>query len=73
VNYGPTMAQRNDLRRTPPDAITLRRIGQERRASFGRGLLRTGPATLDPVALRRPRILPRPFQPARRFGVDVYL
>lgn len=67
------MAQRNDHRSTPLDAITVRKVNAERRAAFGRGTLATGPTTPDPVTGHRPKILPRPLQPERTHGVDLYL
>lgn len=69
----PTAPQRNDLRNEPRSAITVQALSRERRAAFGRGLLTTGAATRDPVTGDRPRILPRPLLPERRFGVDMYL
>ena len=69
----PTMAQRNDHRATPLDAITLAQLNNERRAAFGRGSLATGPQTRDPVSLERPKILPRPLLPERTHGIDMYL
>lgn len=67
------MAQRNDHRATPLSAITNQQISAERRAAFGRGSLTTGPETRDPVTGDRPKILPRPLQPERTHGIDLYL
>lgn len=67
------MAQRNDHRSTPLDAITIREVNAGRRAAFGRGSLATGPTTRDPVTGHQPRILPRPLRPERTHGVDLYL
>lgn len=69
----PTMPQRNDMRATPLDAITLRSISAQRRAALGRGSLATGPPTRDPVTGERPQILQRPFLPKRTHGIDLYL
>ncbi len=69
----PTMAARNDLRRTPLDAITTASISQRRRRAFGAGSLLTGPPPDDPVTGRQARILPRPLLPVRTHGIDVYL
>lgn len=67
------MSQRNDLRATPLDAITLKSLGAERRAAFGRGSLVTGAETRDPVTGERPQILRRPLLPERTHGIDLYL
>ncbi len=69
----PPMAQRNDMRATPLDAITLAQVNNQRRAAFGRGTLVTGPTTVDPITLQRPDILPRPLLPERTHGIDLYL
>ncbi|MFV1989880.1 MAG: hypothetical protein ACC652_03970 [Acidimicrobiales bacterium] len=73
VLISPNAAQRNDMRKTPRNALSLRSIARERRAAFGRNSMITGAKKPDQVTGRRPRILRRPYLTQRTRGIDFYL